>query len=134
MNLKLSALGELKNPAAPVVEAINKNIFLNPMAMGQIMYDNVTMLQSYKGESIYVSKDVKENLRDLKFNLSGDFALNFNVKINFSISAVDLELKMPMPVDIMATKQFLNLSLQAFLQEPEMLNDTARIFIALPIK
>ena len=63
-----------------------------------------------------------------------DFASNFEVKINFSTSRVDLELKTSLPADVMESKQFLNLSLDAFLQEPEILNDTMRMFIALPIK
>ena len=65
----------IKKYSPSTVEAVNEKIFSNPMAMGQIVYDNVTMLQSYRGESIYISQDVKQNLHNLKFNLSGGLSM-----------------------------------------------------------
>lgn len=63
-----------------------------------------------------------------------DFASNFDVKIIISKSLVDLELRTPLQESVLKTEQFLNLTLQAFSQGLERLNDAIRIFIALPTK
>lgn len=65
----------IKNYPTNIPVIITKKLFVDDIVVGHIVYDNSTLLQRYWGEPIYVSANVRENLQNLKFNLSGGLYL-----------------------------------------------------------
>lgn len=63
-----------------------------------------------------------------------DHSGHFQVHKNFTTIQIDVMLKTPLPAHILATRQLLNLTLQASALEESGLNDTLSMLIVLPIK
>ncbi|KNC26872.1 hypothetical protein FF38_03361, partial [Lucilia cuprina] len=111
---------------------VKRKIFLSPLIKGKMLITNDT--QTLSIETIYIAKEFGENSKDLKFRLRGDHSLHFDIKENVSNRSVDIMLKTPLSANILETKQYLNLSLQALLTGSDGFNDTLIVFIDLPMK
>ncbi|XP_065361780.1 uncharacterized protein LOC135955355 [Calliphora vicina] len=110
----------------------NSKIFLTPLVKGRILINNST--QNLSMETIFVATEFWEKFNDLKFRLRGDHSLHFDVMENLTNHSIDIKLKTPLSANILESKQYLNLSLQALLTAPDGFNDTLMVFIELPIK